>query len=310
MGGVPTFADVLVAAARIAPFAVRTPVIRSDALDALVGARVYFKCEHLQHTGAFKYRGATNAVQALTGAEAAAGVATHSSGNHGQALAMAARLREIPCHVVMPEGSVQVKLDGVRAQGATVHVCAPTMDARIATLDAVLDETGARMVHPFTDPLVIAGQGTAVVELLAEQPAIDTIVTPVGGGGLVSGSAIAAHAHAPDIRVIGAEPEGARDAHDSLISGVRVTAQTPDTICDGLRATIGPVNFDLMRTHGVEVVLVDDDEVRAAMSLLRELLDAIVEPSGATVVAAMLRHPERVRGRTVGALLTGGNLGI
>ena len=308
VGEVPTITDVRLAAERIAPFATRTPVLQSDELDTRFGARLLFKCEQLQHTGSFKYRGATNAVRSLADAEAVRGVAAHSSGNHGQALAMAARLRGIPCHVVMPEGSVQVKLDAVRAQGATVHMCAPTMEARIAALDTVVDETGARMVHPYTDPLVIAGQGTAAMELLAEHPDLDTIVTPVGGGGLIGGSAIAAHAHDPAIRVLGAEPEGARDAYDSLATGVRVTTQTPDTICDGLRATVGPVNFDLMRAHGIEILLVSDDEVRAAMALLRETLGIAVEPSSATVLALVARDPDRIRDHTVGLVLTGGNV--
>lgn len=306
--GLPTFADIQAAADRIAPFALRTPVVRSDELDERFGARLLFKCEQLQHTGSFKYRGATNAVRSLTDALAANGVATHSSGNHGQALAMAARLRGIACHVVMPHNSVDVKLAAVREQGATVHLCEPTMEARVAGLAAVMAETGAKSVHPFTDPRVIAGQGTAVMELLADHPGIDTIITPVGGGGLISGSAIAAHAHDAGIRVLGAEPEGARDAYDSLTTGVRVTRHVPDTICDGLRGTIGPINFDLMRDHFVEVILVSDDEVRAAMATLRHTLGVVVEPSSATAVGALPHHREHIADRIVGVVLSGGNL--
>jgi threonine dehydratase len=308
VGDVPTFVDVQAAAARIAPFAVRTPVARSDELDERFAARLLFKCEHLQHTGSFKYRGATNAVRSLTDAEAANGVATHSSGNHGQALAMAARLRGIPCHVVMPYDSVGVKLDAVRAQGATVHLCAPTMDARVTGLAQVIADTGATSVHPFSDPRVIAGQGTTVMELLADHPDIDTIITPVGGGGLISGSAIAAHAHDPAIQVIGAEPDGARDAYDSLATGVRVTHHVPDTICDGLRGTIGPINFDLMTAHQVEVVLVSDDDVRRAIATVQNALGMVVEPSSGTVMAALTRYPARVRHRTAGIVLSGGNV--
>ena len=307
MGGLPTFADIQGAADRIAPFALRTPVVRSDELDERFGARLLFKCEQVQHTGSFKYRGATNAVRSLTDAQAANGVATHSSGNHGHALAMAARLRGIPCHVVMPHNSVGVKLDAVRAQGATVHLCEPTMEARVVGLAQVMADTGAMSVHPFSDPRVIAGQGTAVKELLADAPAIDTIITPVGGGGLICGSALAAHAHNPEVRVFGAEPQGARDAYDSLTTGVRVTHQVPDTICDGLRGTIGPINFDLMHAHRVEVLLINDDDVRHAMAALHDALGVLVETSSATVLAALARHPERFRGSTTGLLLSGGN---
>lgn len=304
----PTIADITAAAERIAPFAVRTPVVRSDELDAMFGARVLFKCEHVQHTRSFKYRGATNAVQALTDAHAANGVATHSSGNHGQALAMAARLRGIPCHVVMPHNSVTVKLDAVAEQGATIHLCEPTMSAREAGLAEVLAATGGRPVHPFADPLVIAGQGTSVLELLTDHPAIDTVLTPVGGGGLMSGSAIAAHAHNPTLQVVGAEPEGARDAYDSLHRGERVTQHTPDTICDGLRGTLAPITFTTLVHHDVEVVLVSDEHVVEAMRLARDTLDVTIEPSSATVLAALMVATDRFRGRTVGAVLTGGNL--
>jgi threonine dehydratase len=300
--------DVRAAAARIAPFALRTAVVRSDEIDAGVGTSVLFKCEHQQHTGSFKYRGATNAVQRLTDDEASRGVATHSSGNHGQALAMAARLRGIPCHVVMPHNSVQLKLDAVRAQGATVHLCEPTMAAREAGLTEVQHTTGATEVHPFTDPAVIAGQGTAVMELLHDSPEIAIILTPVGGGGLISGSAIAAHAHNPQIGVIGAEPAGARDAFDSLATGHRVTQHVPDTICDGLRGTIGAINFAVMQDHAVEVRLVTDDEVRDAMTLIRQTLGFVVETSSAIAVAAMMHAPERFAGRTVGVVLSGSNV--
>ncbi len=306
----PTIADVWAAAQRIAPFVRRTPVANSAEIDALCGAQVFLKCEHLQHTGSFKYRGATNAVQSLTDAEAAHGVATHSSGNHGQALAMAAQLRGIPCHVVMPHNSVQIKLDAVRAQGAIVSLCEPTMTAREAGLARVLTGTGATAVHPFADPRVIAGQGTAVRELLADHPNIDLVLTPVGGGGLICGSAIAAHAHNADIHIVGAEPEGARDAYDSLQRGERVTQHTPETICDGLRGTVGAINFALMREHDVDVLLVSDAEVIDAMRRVRDALNLVIEPSSATVIAALARYPERFRDRTVGVVLSGGNVAL
>ena len=304
----PTYADVEAAAARIAGLAEVTPVRRSRSLDALAGAELHFKCENLQHVGAFKFRGACNAVFALTDAEAARGVVTHSSGNHGAALALAARRRGIAAHVVVPSGAVPAKVAAIRAFGATVHECAPTLAAREARVVDVLAETGGRLVHPYTDPLVIAGQGTAALELIREVRGLDVLVTPVGGGGLACGTALAASGQARAIPVVGAEPEGAPDAHDSLARGERVTAMTPDTICDGLRALVGPINFELMRAHGVDVRLVGDDEVRAAMRLAWERLKLVIEPSAATVLAAVLRYPGRFAGRRVGLVLSGGNV--
>ena len=214
----------------------------------------------------------------------------------------------IAAHVVVPSGAVPAKVAAIRAFGATVHECAPTLAAREARVLDVLDETGGRLVHPYTDPLVIAGQGTAALELMREVPGLDVLVTPVGGGGLVSGTALAASGQPRPIPVIGAEPEGAPDAHESLARGERVAAMNPDTICDGLRALIGPINFELMRAHGVDVRLVSDDEVRAAMRLAWERLKLVIEPSAATVLAAVLRYPERFAGRRVGLVLSGGNV--
>ena len=306
----PTHADVLAAAARIAGLAQVTPVRHSTTLDALAGAELHFKCENLQRVGAFKFRGACNAVWALSDAEAAQGVVTHSSGNHGAALALAARSRGISAHVVVPTGAVPAKVAAIRAFGATVHECAPTQAARDAMAAQVQQATGARMVHPFTDPFVIAGQGTAALELLREVPGLDLLVTPVGGGGLVCGSALAASGLASAPRVIGAEPEGAADAHDSLARGQRLTDLQPDTVCDGLRATIGPINFALMQAHAIEVLLVSDAEVMAAMRLAWERLKLVIEPSAATVLAAVLRHRERFAGRRVGLVLSGGNVDL
>ena len=304
----PTHADVLAAAARIAGRTEVTPVRRSGSLDALAGAELFFKCENLQHAGAFKFRGACNAVWALDEAQAARGVVTHSSGNHGAALALAARGRGIPAHVVVPAGAVRAKVAAIRAFGATVHECAPTLAAREEMTARVMADTGGCLVHPYTDPWVIAGQGTAALELLREVPTLDVLVVPVGGGGLVSGTALAASGLAAPVPVVGAEPEGASDAHDSLARGERVRELTPDTVCDGLRALIGPINFELMRAHGVEVRLVSDDEVRAAMRLAWERLKLVIEPSAATVLAAVLRHRERFEGRRIGLVLSGGNV--
>ncbi len=306
----PTFHDVLAAAARIAPLAHVTPVLRSQSLDALAGAELFFKCENFQRVGAFKFRGACNAVWSLDAAEAAHGVVTHSSGNHGAALALAARTRGIPAHVVVPEGAVKAKVAAIEHYGASVHRCAPTQAARDALAAQLQRDTGARLVHPFTDPLVIAGQGTAALELLSQAGPLDLVLAPVGGGGLVSGTAIAVHGLAPGTGVIAAEPEGAPDAFVSLRDGKLVSAQTPDTVCDGLRAIIGAPNFAIVQAHKVQVLLVSDAETLAAMRLVWERLKILIEPSCATVLAAVLRYRPLVAGRRVGLILSGGNVDL
>jgi|SRR4249919_613559 len=303
----PIFADILAAAARIAPHAHVTPVLRSRSLDELAGAHLHFKCENFQRMGAFKFRGACNAVWSLSDAEAAAGVVTHSSGNHGAALALAARTRGIAAHVVVPAGAVAVKIAAIKAYGATVHECAPTMAARDAMAAELQTKLGARLVHPFTDPAVIAGQGTAALELLKQAGELDIVLTPVGGGGLIGGTAIAVAGIAADTRVLGAEPEGAADAYESLRRGERVTDLKADTVSDGLRGVIGEINFDLLRAHRVEVLLVSDAETLAAMRLIWSRLKILAEPSAATALAAVLRHRERFAGRRVGLIVSGGN---
>jgi threonine dehydratase len=304
----PDFAAIEAAAARIAPHVQRTPVLRSRTLDALAGAQLFFKCEHLQRAGAFKFRGACNAVWSLVDAEAGRGVVTHSSGNHGAALALAARTRGIPAHVVVPEGAVKVKLAAIAAYGATMHVCAATTAAREQAAAKVQAQTGAVLVHPYTDPRVIAGQGTAALELFDEVGALDALIAPIGGGGLISGSAIVARAIDPAVALYAAEPAGAADAYESMRRGERVTDIVADTICDGLRATIGEINLDLLRRHAVEVLPTADADTLAAMQLLWQRLKQLVEPSSATVLAAVLAHPQRFAGRRVGVILSGGNV--
>ena len=307
---VPDFDAVLAAAARIAPHATVTPVLRSRSLDALSGAELHFKCESFQRAGAFKFRGACNAIWSLDDATAAHGVITHSSGNHGAALALAARTRGIDAHVVVPEGAVPAKLAAIRAAGASLAFCAPTMAAREAAASELQARTGATLVHPFTDPAVIAGQGTAALELLRAVAGLDCVLVPVGGGGLISGTAIACAGAMPSVRVIGAEPEGAADAYQSLRCGERVTHLVPDTVCDGLRGVVGALNLQLMRTYGVEILLVSDAETLAAMRLLWERLKVLVEPSSATVLAAVLRNPQRFAGQRLGIILSGGNVDL
>jgi threonine dehydratase len=304
----PTFADVLAAAARIAPHAHVTPVLRSRTLDALAGAALHFKCENLQRAGAFKFRGACNAVWSLEDAAAARGVVTHSSGNHGAALALAARDRGIVAHVVVPEGAVPAKLAAIAAYGATLHTCAPTMAAREAMAAQVQAATGATLVHPFTDPAVIAGQGTAALELLAQSGGLDVVLVPVGGGGLASGTALAVAACGNGARTLGAEPSGADETFRSLQAGRRLVDGPRETVCDGLRGTLGEVNFALLSQGRVEVLRVDDADTLAAQRLVAERLKLVVEPSSAIVLAAVLAARERFAGRRIGLVLTGGNV--
>ncbi len=306
----PTFDDILAAAARIAPHAVVTPVLRSRSLDALAGCELHFKCEHLQRIGAFKFRGATNAVQTLTDTEAARGVVTQSSGNHGAAIALACRQRGIAATVVVPDNAPRIKLAAIRAFGARIVHCEVGQAARDAATAQVLAETGGVLVHPFNDPRVIAGQGTATLELLRQAPGLDCVLAPVSGGGLLSGTALAAHGIAPAIRVYGAEPEGAADARESLLTGQRVTGRAVDTICDGLRAELGTLTFAVLREHVHEILLASDVETVAAMRLVWERLKQVIEPSCAVPLAALLRQRERFQGQRVGIVLSGGNVDL
>jgi len=306
----PDFAAIERAVQRIAAHVARTPTLRSRSIDALASASLVFKCENFQRAGAFKFRGACNAVWSLAEEIAARGVVTHSSGNHGAALALAARTRGIPARVVVPEGAVKSKLAAIEAYGATLHFCAATIAAREAAAAQLQAETGAELVHPYTDPRVIAGQGTAALELLREAGDLDALVTPVGGGGLIGGSAIAAKALNPNIEIYGAEPAGADDACESLRRGQRVTDIVPNTVCDGLRGTIGEINLALLRRYGVRVLTVDDGRTTAAQRLVFERMKIVIEPSSAIALAAVLGHPEIFRGRRVGIIFSGGNVDL
>lgn len=306
----PTIADIRAAAARIAPHAWVTPVLGSRELDDRAGAKLFFKCEHLQRGGAFKFRGACNAVWSLSDDEASRGVVTHSSGNHGAALALAAATRGIPAHIVVPEGAVAAKLANIERAGGILHRCAATLAAREETCAKVQQETGATLVHPYADARVMAGQGTIVLELVQQVPDLDLVIVPIGGGGLASGCAIALHSAAPGARLIGAEPAGADDAYQSLRQGVRVTDVVPHTICDGLRATIGVPNFALLSEHHVEVITADDDATLAAMRLVWAELKQTIEPSSAVALAALLAQRKRFAGKRVGLVLSGGNVDL
>jgi len=303
---VTTLASVRAAARRIRDHVHRTPVLTSATLDGELGARVFCKCENLQKVGAFKARGACNAVFSLDDATAARGVITHSSGNHAAALAYAARARGIPCAVVMPESAPAVKVEAVRGYGAEIRFCKPS--EREATCAAWQRERGSHLVHPFEDPDVIAGQGTAALELLEHVPDLDVVVTPVGGGGLCAGTAVVVRALRPHARLIAAEPLAVDDAARSLATGVRQPrVDGARTWADGLLTGLGEPNFRLLREHGVRVVTVEEDAIVAAARFFLQRMKLVVEPSAATVLAALRAIAPELRSARIGVVLSGGN---
>ncbi len=286
----------------------RTPVLTSSRLDELSGARLFFKCENFQKTGSFKARGAMNAVLSLADAEAARGVATHSSGNHGAALAWAAATRGIPAFVVMPSTVSRVKLASVERLGGRVVLCEPTHWAREAAAEKIVRETGAALIHPFNDPRVMAGQGTVALELLGDVPDLDIIVCPVGGGGLLAGTSVVAKSLRPGISVFGGEPEGAADASLSFASGVRQAVDHPSSIADGLLALVGDLTFPIVLRHADGIATVSDAAIDSAMRRIWEVMKIAVEPSAVVGYAAIAERKVAVEGRRVGVILSGGNV--
>ncbi len=304
-----TFDDIKAAHERIRTRVKRTPVLTSAQLDAQTGGQLFFKCENLQEVGAFKARGAANAVFQLTDAQAANGVVTHSSGNHAAALARAARLRGIAAYIVMPSNSALTKVRNVESFGGKITFCEPNQAAREQACAKIAAETGATLVHPFENFLVMAGQGTAVLEFLADQPDLELMLVPVGGGGLLSGTAVAAKGVKPGIKVIGTEPAQADDASQSFHSGKRV-ATVANTIADGLRTSIGEPNFAVMQASVDDVVTVTEQSIVTAMRQLWEALRVIVEPSAAVPFAAILEGRVNVKDQRVGIILSGGNVDL
>jgi len=305
----PTFDDIVAAEGRLLSRVLRTPVLHSPRFDARVGRRVLFKCENLQHVGAFKLRGATNALLQLEASSKV--VATHSSGNHGAALARAARELGWRCVVVAPRDASAVKLQSIRAEGAELVSCEPGLVAREAALAEVVARTGAAVVHPFDDAQVIAGQGTAALELLSEYPNLDVLTAPVGGGGLLSGTAIAGKAMAPTCRVIGVEPAMADDAARSFLGGTREAAQgSPATIADGLRGSIGVLPFEIFRALVDDVLTVSESAIVSAMRVALEDLRLLIEPSSAVPVAALIDGRIGKKGETIGVIVSGGNVDL
>jgi threonine dehydratase len=301
-----SFADVEAAAERISGHVHRTPVLTSTTLDRELGASVFFKCENMQKVGAFKARGATNAVFSLTEEECARGVITHSSGNHGAAVAYAAAKRGAPCTVVMPEKGSPIKAAAVAGYGAKIERCAEGQ--RQAATDAIIATTGATFIHPFNDPRVIAGQGTAALELLQDVPNLDAVIAPVGGGGLMSGTTLTFAAMRPEAKIYGAEPTAVDDAFRSLRDGIRhPSVPNPNTICDGLLTGLGDLTYAILNTHGVEIICVDDQAVIQACRFHLERMKMLVEPSGATPLAALRTLGPRIQSLRIGAIITGGN---
>jgi len=306
----PTYDDVIAAHARIAPHVRRTPVLVSEALNALAGCELFFKCENLQEAGAFKVRGACNAVFSLTEAQAARGVATHSSGNHALSLSYAAGRRGIPCTVVMPRTAPQAKKDAVIGYGGRIVECEPSTSSREATFARVQAETGAEFVHPYNDSRVIAGQGTCARELLEQVPGLDAIVAPIGGGGMISGTCLTVQAIAPGVRVYAAEPEQADDAARSFRAGHIIADDAPDTIADGLKVPLKARTWHFVSRYVSDVLTCSEAEIVDAMKLTWKKLRVVMEPSCAPPLATILRNPEVFRGRRVGVIITGGNVDL
>ncbi len=306
----PTFDDVIAAEARIAPHIHRTPVLTCATLDDRAGANLFFKCENFQKVGAFKARGACNAVFGLDEATARRGVATHSSGNHGAALAYAAGRRGIPAAIVMPETASAAKKAAVSGYGGRIVECAAGMAAREAALAEVVKETGAELVHPYADARVIAGQATASKELIEDVAGLDAIIAPVGGGGLLSGCCLTLSALAPSVALYGAEPEAADDAQRSLKAGRLITDDAPNTIADGLRASLKPLTWHFIQAGVTDILTVSEDEIISAMRLVWTRMTIIIESSSAVPVAAILKNRDVFAGRRVGVVLTGGNVDL
>ncbi len=310
MMDLPTLIDIREAAERIRPYIHRTPVLTCESIDRMVNAKLFFKCENFQKVGAFKFRGACNAVFSLSEDEARRGVATHSSGNHAAALALAAQKRGIQATIVMPSNSPEIKKAAVAGYEAKIIYCEPTLDARESTLTKVVQETGATFIHPSNDLRVIIGQGTAALELLEEISDLEIVMTPVGGGGLLGGTALAVSGISPWIKIIAAEPEGADDAYQSFRAGKMIRPINPKSVADGLLTSLGDNNFPIIKKYVHQIVTVSEKAIIQAMRHIWERMKIIVEPSAAVTLAALLEKKIDLSGKRVGIILSGGNLGL
>ncbi len=304
----PSFNDILAAHEVIKPYIHRTPVMTNQSINALMGCELYFKCENFQKVGAFKFRGATNAVFSLSEAEAATGVGTHSSGNHAAALALAARMRGIQAHIVMPSNAPEIKKIAVAGYGAHITFCEPTLQAREETLKTLADDLGLTIVHPYNNFKVISGQGTAALELLEEVKHLDVVMCPVGGGGLLSGTAISTKFLSPGTAVIAAEPKEADDAFRSFRDGYIHPSVNPKTIADGLLTSLGEMNFAVIQQNVDEIIIASEESIIAAMRMIWERMKIIIEPSSAVPLAAIMENKAKFFGKKVGIILSGGNV--
>ena len=304
--------DVRTAAERIRGVGHRTPILTSKTLDQMAGRKLFFKCENFQKVGAFKFRGGWNAVSMLSDKEAERGVCTHSSGNHAQAIAYSAQKRGIPAYIVMPNNSPDVKLNAVKGYGANVTLCEPTLEARRTTLEGIAEDTGAAVIHPFNNANVIAGQGTAALELIEDVGELDAMIAPIGGGGLMSGTCITTRSLLPDAKLFGAEPKGADDAYRSLKEGKLLPQEDPRTICDGLLTSMGENTWNILKDHLDAIYTVSDEDVVQSMRLIWERMKIIIEPSCATPVAVVMSSKfKQLRNiEKVGIILTGGNVDL
>ena len=305
-----TKASIEAAANRIAPYIHNTPIMTCKSINELYGLDLYFKCENFQKIGAFKIRGGMNASLQLTKEQLEKGVATHSSGNHAQALAFAAKMLGIKAYIVMPESSPQVKVNAVKGYGAEVTICASNQAARESTLEAIVERTGATFIHPYDNDEVITGQATCVKEIIEAIPDVDIVVTPVGGGGLLSGTCLGAHYFKPGLKVYAGEPEGAADAVLSFRSGKVEKAPFVNTIADGLMTTLSERTLNIIKAHVSDIILVSEDEIKAALRLVYERMKIIIEPSCAVPLAAVLKNADLFKGKKVGIILTGGNVDL
>lgn len=308
---IPTPSDIQQAHEKIKDHAHRTPVLTNKQVDDRTDTNVFFKCENFQRVGAFKFRGASNTIFSLSDKEAQNGVATHSSGNHAQAVALAAKIKGIPAYIVMPENSPEVKKRAVHGYGAEITFCEPTQDAREATLEKVVKQTGAAFIHPYNDPHIIAGQGTSAMELLEDHPDLDIILVPVGGGGLASGTAIAAAGIRPEVKAIGCEPEIADDAYHSLKSGKLHPSRNTLTVADGLRTGLGELTFACLQKHLHDIVTVSEEDIVEAMHYIWERMKIIIEASSAVPLAALFDSKIKdTEGKKIGIIITGGNVDL
>ena len=307
---IPTYDDVLAAHARIAPYIHRTPILTSSYLDALTGASLFFKCENFQKAGAFKVRGASNAVFGLSDADAARGVATHSSGNHALSLSYAAGRRGIPCAVVMPRSAPQAKKDAVRGYGGTITECEPSTTSREDVFARVQARTGADFVHPYNDPRVIAGQATCSRELMDQVQGLEQVIAPIGGGGMISGTCLTLSAIAPKVQIFAAEPEQADDAFRSLRAGHIIADDAPDTVADGLKVPLKDLTWHFVKSRVTDILTASEQEIIDAMRLTWARMKIVIEPSCAVPLATILKNADVFQGRRVGVIITGGNVDL